>query len=43
MANRFKIQPAPEKDYYFFKIHGVEKKWERSELRNLIEKIDNKI
>ena len=40
---KFKIETAKEKDYYFLKIHGIEKKYERSELRNLIEKIDNKI
>jgi hypothetical protein len=43
MSHRYKIEPNKQKDYFNFKIYGIEKKWERSELRELIEKLDNAI
>jgi len=42
--NKIEIKPNGKKDYYNLTINGVEfPKWERSELRDLIEKIDNQI
>ena len=41
--NKIEITPT-KKDYYNLTINGVDfPKWERSELRALIEKIDNEI
>ena len=42
--NKIDIKPNGKKDYYNLTINGVEfLKWERSELRALLEKIDNEI
>ena len=41
---RFKIEEAKEKDYYVLTVSGVNLgRFERSELRYLIEKLDNTI
>ena len=32
-----------EKDYYNFRIHGVERAWERSELRELLDDVEGKM
>ena len=38
------LKPTERKDYFKFSINGVKiGYWERSELRHLIETIDNKI
>ena len=42
MSHKIEITPT-KKDYFNLKIYGIEKKWERSELRELIEKLDNAI
>ena len=43
MYINIEIKKAERKDYYKFSINGVKLEWERSELRQLIEVIDNKI
>jgi hypothetical protein len=44
MYINIELKNTDKKDYYKFLINGVNLgEWERSELRNLIEVIDNKI
>ena len=44
MYINIELKDAERKDYYKFLINGVKLgEWERSELRHLIEIIDNKI
>jgi len=44
MYINIEIKPTEKKDYYKFVINGLKLgEWERSELRHLIEVIDNKI
>jgi hypothetical protein len=44
MYINIEIKKAERKDYYIFNINGVKLgEWERSELRHLIQTIDNKI
>ena len=43
MSHKIEITPT-KKDYYNLVIDGIEfPKWERSELRDLLQKIDNEI
>ena len=44
MYINIELKPTEKKDYYKFEINGLYYGvWERSELRHLIEVIDNKI
>ena len=44
MYINIELKPTERKDYFNFLINGVKLgEWERSELRHLIEVIDNKI